>query len=703
MLKRSLVLFSIVVLLAPVAGAQPKFAYPAARVSDQVDEMHGVKVKDPYRWMETSDTPELTAWIEAQNKLTNSYLEGIPQRAKIRSRLTELWNYERYSVPFKEGGRYFYFKNDGLQNQSVLYVAENAGDKGRVLLDPNTLSADGTVALSGTSVSDDGKLLAYGLAASGSDWQEWRFRDIATGKDLPDVLKNIKFSGASWSKDNLGIYYSRYPAADEKTRLAAENFNQKLYYHRLGTPQSEDDLIYERPDDKTLGVSGSVSEDGNWLNLSIWKGTSPKNLFYFKNLTMGRAPVLPIVENFEAEYSLLGNDGSRFYFKTDKDAPRGKIVAVDALEATKKWVEIVPQADETIDGVSFINDQFIVSYMKDAYSQIKIFDKAGKFVRDVKLPGIGTAGGYGGKRNYTETFYSYASFNAPPTIYRYDLKTGESTLFRQAQVKFNPSEYEVSQVFYNSKDGTRVPMFIVHKKGIKLDGNNPTLLYGYGGFAAAMTPFFSVSRVAWMEMGGVFAVANLRGGNEYGEAWHEAGVKLRKQNVFDDFIAAAEWLIAKKYTRPAKLAIQGGSNGGLLIGAVINQRPELFGAALPAVGVMDMLRFTKFTIGWAWTADYGSPENADEFKALYAYSPYHNVRPGAKYPPTLVTTADHDDRVFPAHSFKYTAAMQAAAAGGPILIRIETKAGHGAGKPTSKQIDELTDMYGFLVKNLGMD
>ena len=702
MFKKS-VLFLLIMFLTASVFAQTKLEYPKTKKVEQMDDYHGTKVADPYRWLEDDNSAETKAWVEAQNKVTFAYLNTIPEREKIKNRLTELWNYERYSAPFKRGGKYFYYKNDGLQNQSVLYVANSIKDKGRVLLDPNTLSADGTVALSGTSISDDGKTLAYGVAVSGSDWQEWRFRDVATGKDLPDVLRDIKFSGASWTKDGKGIFYSRFPRPDEKEKLSAINYFQKLYYHELGTPQEKDNVVYDRPDDREMGVGGGVTEDGNWLIIYVSKGTSPKNMIYFKNLTTQRAPVIPLVEKFEANYSFLGNDGSTFYFRTDKDAPRSRIVSVDALAKEKQWKEVVPEAEETLRSVSFINNQFVLGYLKDAYTQIKIHDLDGKFVRNVELPGIGSAGGFGGKREDTETFYTFSSYNMPPTIYRYDMKTGKSEVFRKSEVKFNPADYEVKQVFYPSKDGTKIPMFIVHKKGLKTDGNNPTLLYGYGGFNVSMTPGFSVSRLAWLEMGGVYAVANLRGGGEYGEKWHQAGTKLQKQNVFDDFIAAAEFLIKEKYTQPAKLAIQGGSNGGLLVGAVLNQRPELFGAALPAVGVMDMLRFHKFTIGRAWTSDYGSADNADEFKALYAYSPIHNLKKGTKYPAVMVTTADHDDRVVPAHSFKYAATLQEMQGGdAPVLIRIETKAGHGAGKPTAKQIEEAADIYGFLMKSLGM-
>lgn len=702
-IRGTIPVFLILILLTLSISAQTRLQYPDAKKVDQVDDYHGTKVADPYRWLEDPDAADSRKWIEAQNKVTFSYLESIPQREELKNRLTELWNYERYSAPFKRGGKYFYSKNDGLQNQSVLYVAESASDPGRVLLDPNAFSKDGTVALSGLSITDDGKILAYGISKAGSDWREFKFLSIDTGKELPDHLKHIKFSGVSWTKDGSGVYYSRFPEPNENTKLEDANFNRKLYFHKLGTDQTEDVLVYERPDDPKLGISGFVTDDGDWLLIYLSQGTSPKNQIYFRELKNKDSKILPLIDKFENQYSYVGNAGSTFFFRTDKDAPLGRLVSVDLLDKERKWKEVIPQAAETLRDVSFINDQFVADYLKDAYTRIRIFDIGGSFVRDVELPGIGSAGGFGGRREDTETFYTFSSYNAPPTIYRYDMKTGKSELFRTADVDFVPDNYEVKQVFYPSKDGTRIPMFIVHKKGIRLDGKNPTLLYGYGGFNISMTPGFSVSRVVWLEMGGVFAVANLRGGGEYGEKWHMAGTKANKQNVFDDFISAAEWLIANKYTSSEKLAIQGGSNGGLLVGAVLNQRPDLFGAALPAVGVMDMLRFHKFTIGWAWTSDYGSSENPEEFKSLYAYSPIHNIRNGTKYPAVMVTTADHDDRVVPAHSFKYAATLQAAQAGdAPVLIRIETDAGHGAGKPTSKIIEELADTYAFLVRNLGM-
>ncbi|MEH2114281.1 prolyl oligopeptidase family serine peptidase [Nostoc sp.] len=690
--------------------SEKPLTYPSTHKSNQVDDYHGTLVADPYRWLEDPDSEETKTWIEAQNQVTFGYLSEIPAREKIKQRLTKLWDYEKYGIPFKEGEslrdgsteRYFYFKNDGLQNQSVLYTLKTLDDQPKVLLDSNKLSEDGTVALSGLSISEDGRLLAYGLSSSGSDWQEWKVRDVETGEDLQDHLKWIKFSGASWTHDHQGFFYSRYDEPNEKTQLEDVNYYQKLYYHQLGKPQSEDVLIYHRPDQKEWGFSGDVTEDGHYLIISIWLGTDSKNLVFSKDLTNPNAEVIELINQFEADYSFIDNDDSVFYFRTDLNAPRGKVIAIDTKNsASENWREIIPQSAETLESVGILNNQFVADYLKDAHSQIKIFDLKGEFIREVQLPGLGSAGGFGGKRYDTETFYSFTSFTIPGTIYRYNLVTGKSEVFRQPQVDFNPDDYETKQVFYQSKDGTRVPMFITHKKGIKLDGNNPTYLYAYGGFNASMTPSFSVSLLVWMEIGGVYAIPNIRGGGEYGEEWHQAGIKDKKQNVFDDFIGAAEWLIANKYTKTEKLAIAGGSNGGLLVGACITQRPDLFGAAIPAVGVMDMLRFHKFTIGWAWTSEYGSADNPEEFPALYAYSPLHNIKPNTAYPATLITTADHDDRVVPAHSFKFAAALQAAHTGNtPTLIRIETKAGHGAGKPTAKIIEEAADKWAFLVRTL---
>lgn len=679
--------------------------YPPTRKSDQVDEYHGITVSDPYRWLEDPDSEETQSWVAAQNNITFDYLNQIPQREQIKERITQLWNYEKYGTPFKEGNRYFYFKNDGLQNQSVLYTLTSLDGEPQVLIDPNTLSEDGTVALSGLAISHDGNLMAYGLSASGSDWLEWKVRDVVTGEDLSDLIKWVKFSGASWTHDGQGFFYSRYDEPNPGTQLEDINYYQKLYYHKLGTSQADDILIYHRPDQKEWMFGGGVTEDGRYLIISVSESTDPKNLVFYKDLQTPDSPIVELISEFEANYSFIDNDGSIFWFRTDLDAPRGRLIAININNPAKDgWQEIIPQTSETLEAVGLLNNQFVVDYLKDARSSIKIFNLDGSFVREVELPGIGSAGGFGGKRYDTETFYVFTSFTTPSTIYRYLMVSGESTIFRQPQVDFNPDIYETKQIFYRSKDGTQVPMFITHKKGLVLDGNNPTCLYGYGGFGASLTPNFSLSNLVWMEMGGVYAVPNLRGGGEYGEEWHQAGTKLNKQNVFDDFIAAAEWLIENKYTRTEKLAISGGSNGGLLVGACMTQRPDLFGAALPAVGVMDMLRFHKFTIGWAWCSDYGSAENPEEFKALYAYSPLHNLKSGTAYPATMITTADHDDRVVPAHSFKFAAALQEAHVGEkPVLIRIETKAGHGAGKPTTKVIEEIADKWGFLLRALEIE
>ena len=682
-------------------------AYPASKMVDQQDDYHGVRVADPYRWLEDANSIDTGAWVAAQNSLTQSYLARTPGRDAIRARLTELWNYERFSVPFKQGGRYFYSRNDGLQNQAVLYTLTTltASDAApRVLLDPNTLSADGTVALAGIEVSPDGRYLAYGTAASGSDWNQWQVRDIDSGKDLEDKLEWVKFSGASWSKDSQGFFYSRYDAPQEATKLADINYFQKLYFHKIGTAQESDILVYDRPDQKEWGFSGQVSDDGQYLIVTASQGTARQNRVFYRDLSQKDGKVAGLLEGFDAAYEFIDNDGPVFLFRTDNNAARGRIVAIDTRQpGVANWKEIVPEAAQTLVSANVINGQLLVNYLSDAHSQVKLFDLNGKLLREVALPGMGSVAGFGGKRGDSETFYSYASFTTPNTIYRYDMSSGQSSIYRQPVVDIDPAAFETRQQFFTSKDGTRVPMFIVSKKGLKFDGTNPTYLYGYGGFDISLTPGFSVANLAWLEMGGVYVMANLRGGGEYGEAWHQAGTKLQKQNVFDDFIGAAEWLIDNKVTSPAKLAIGGGSNGGLLVGAVMTQRPHLFAAAIPQVGVLDMLRFHKFTIGWAWTSDYGSSDNAEQFKALLKYSPLHNLKPGTHYPATLITTADHDDRVVPAHSFKFAAAAQAAQGGpAPILIRIDVKAGHGAGKPTAKQIDEVADRWSFLTRALNM-
>jgi prolyl oligopeptidase len=686
-------------------GDAVSISYPKARMADVTDDYHGTRVADPYRWLEDPDSPETRAWVEAENKVTFAFLDAIPARAWLRKRLTRLWDYEKFGVPSKEGGRYFFSRNSGLQNQDVIYTTASLDAEPRVLLDPNTLSPDGTVALSGMEPSDDGTLLAYGLASAGSDWQEWKVRDVATGNDRDDHLRWIKFSSAAWTKDGKGFYYGRFPEPGPGEDLKGANYHQKLYYHRLGTPQADDRLVYERPDHKEWQFHGKITDDGRYLVITVSKGTDDKYRILYQDITRDGARPVELIDNFDHEYSFVDNDGPVFWFKTDRDAPRGRVIAIDTRDPDPKgWKEIIPQAEETLGHVDVVGDRFLASYLKDARTRVKVFDLDGRFVRDVEFPGLGTASGFSGKRADKETFYSFTTSTAPSTVYRYDVATGESAVFRRPKVDFDPDRYETRQVFYTSKDGTKVPMFLSHKKGLVLDGKNPTYLFGYGGFNIPMTPSFSPSSLVWMELGGVFAVPNLRGGGEYGEDWHKAGTKLRKQNVFDDFVAAAEWLIDHKYTSTPRLSIGGGSNGGLLVGACMTQRPDLFGAAVPAVGVLDMLRFHKFTIGWAWVDDYGSADDPGQFRSLYNYSPLHNLKPGTRYAATLITTADHDDRVVPAHSFKFAAALQAAQGGdAPVLIRIETRAGHGAGKPTAKLIEEAADKWAFLVKVLNVD
>jgi prolyl oligopeptidase len=686
------------------AGPGQALTYPEAKRGEQVDDYHGMKVADPYRWLEDLDSPETRAWVEAENKLTFGWLEQVPERAALRERLTKLYDFERYGVPHKDGGRYFYTRNDGLQNQAVLYVADTLEGTPRVLLDPNTLKADGTMALTATQVSEDGRYLAYGLAEAGSDWNVWKVRDIATGTDTGDELRWIKFSGAAWTKDSKGFFYSRFDEPKTGAELESVNRFQKIYYHALGTPQSADRLIYERKDKPDWYLFGQTTEDGHYLIIQVEDGKSVNNGIFYQDLSRPGAPVVELLNKFDANYTFVGNDGPVFWVQANLDAPRGRIFAIDTARPERAaWKELVPQGGDTIESAGVVGERLLVQYLKDAHNVVRVFELTGNPLGEIALPGLGTVFGLGGRRTDTETFYSFTGFTAPPTVYRYDFASGRSSVFRAPKVDFKPDDFETKQIFYTSKDGTRVPMFIAHKRGLKLDGNNPTLLYGYGGFNVSETPKFSISRVVFMERGGVFALANLRGGGEYGESWHLAGTKLKKQNVFDDFIAAAEWLVANGYTKPRKLAIQGGSNGGLLVGACMAQRPELFGAALPGVGVMDMLRFHKFTVGWGWVGDYGSSDVAEEFKALRAYSPLHNLKPGTCYPPTLVTTADHDDRVYPAHSFKFAAELQhVQGCPNPTLIRIETRAGHGSGKPTAKIIEELADEWAFLVRVLGM-
>ncbi|MBK9141443.1 MAG: S9 family peptidase [Candidatus Melainabacteria bacterium] len=681
--------------------------YPQAKQVDQIDEYHGKKVRDPYRWLEDPDSPETRKWIDQENEITSGFLAQIKTREAIEERLTDLWNYQKCTVPFTEGGKLFYFKNTGLQNQDVLFVRDKETGEERILLDPNKLSEDGTVALSSIDVSQDGKLLAYGISRSGSDWQEWFVRDIETGEDLKDHIKWVKFSSASFTKDGAGFFYSAYDKPDEKTQLQKTNYFQKLYFHKIGEKQDSDTLIYERKDQKEWGFSGSVSEDGDYLVIHVWKGTEPKNRIFYKSLKKPESPVVELLTKADAEYSYVGNQGTTFWFRTDLDAPRGRLIAIDLAtfdQAKPEFKELIPESSDTLLAVNATGGVFFASYLKDAFTRVSRHNLDGSIENQVELPGIGTASGFGGKMSAGDTYYSYTSFNTPSTIYKYEIGSGKTSTFFKPAVKFDPDDYKTDQVFVTSKDGTKVPLFITYKKGMQRDGKNPTYLYGYGGFNISMRPAFSVKMLTWMEMGGIYAQACLRGGGEYGEDWHQAGAKLNKQNVFDDFIAAAEWLIDNKYTGKDKLAIAGGSNGGLLVGACMTQRPDLFAAACPAVGVMDMLRFHKFTIGWGWTSDYGSADEEKYFDTLLAYSPLHNLKDGTSYPATLITTADHDDRVVPAHSFKFAAALQKAHHGeAPVLIRIETKAGHGAGKPTSKIIEETSDILAFLTKVLSFE
>lgn len=685
-----------------------RLKYPNTHSVDQVDDYHGTLVADPYRWLEDTDSPETRAWIEEQNKLTFSFLESIPERDALRARLTELWDYPKAWAPLKKGGRYFQLRNTGLQNQDVLYVMDSLGAEPRLILDPNTLSEDGTVALTNWAVSKDGRWLAYATSASGSDWLTWRVRAVETGEDLADVIEWSKFSDAAWLPDGSGFYYARYDEPEEGQAYQGANYFHKLYLHRLGEQQAQDELVYHRPDQKEWGFGPEVSEDGRYLILTVWVGTDRRNRLFYKDL-QGDGPVVELIAELEAGYFFLGNDGPVFYLHTDLEAPRGRLVAIDTRKPEREnWRTLVPQAEDVIEQVKMVNDQFVVLYLHDAHHRIRRFALDGTFLGEIGLPTLGSIvvmpnWGFNGGRSDEELFYAFQSFAVPTTIYRYDFQRDASETLFAPPIDFDFSPYETRQVFVTSKDGTQVPMFLVHRRGLVADGSHPTLLYGYGGFNISLTPVFAISRLVWLERGGVLGVANLRGGGEYGEEWHRAGMLERKQNVFDDFIACAEYLIAEGLTVPEKLAIQGGSNGGLLVGACMAQRPELFGAALPAVGVMDMLRFHKFTIGWAWVSDYGSADDSEQFEYLYAYSPLHNLKPGAHYPATLVTTADHDDRVVPGHSFKFAAALQVAQGGdAPALIRIQVKAGHGFGKPTAILIEEQADIWAFLMKVFGM-
>ena len=698
---------SLVSMTDALAVQNEALTYPLTKKGDVVEVLHGRRVADPYRWLEDPNSAETAAWVEAQNKVTFAYLEKIGKRASIRERLTKLWNYERYGVPSRHGSWTIFSKNDGLQNQAVIYKATSLTAPPEVLLDPNTLSTDGTVALSGLSFSEDGRYAAYSTSASGSDWMEWKVREVATGKDLPDTIKWSKFSGAAWKKDGSGFYYSRYDAPMSKDEAYnAVNKYQKVFFHKVGTAQGDDELVYERPDKPDWGFGADVTDDGRWLLIYQSEGTNRENRIFLRDLQDPNGKIEPFLDRFDASYNVVGNDGATFYVVTDKDAPRYRVVAIEKGKAdSTAWKTLIAQGPnrDVLSSASLIANRFVTVWRVDAHEKLKLFALDGTFESEIALPAIGSVAGISGKRKDSDAFYSFTSFNYPSATFRYDFATKASTVFKQPRVDFDPSAFETKQVFYPSKDGTKIPMFIVHKKGLVQNGSNPTYLYGYGGFDISLEPAFSPANIVWMEMGGVYAQPNLRGGGEYGKEWHDAGRLKNKQNVFDDFIAAAEWLIASKYTSSPKLAIGGGSNGGLLVGAAMTQRPELFGAALPAVGVMDMLRFHKFTIGWAWKSDYGDPDVKEDFEVAIKYSPLHNLKPGVSYPATLVTTGDHDDRVVPAHSHKFIAALQAAQKGtAPVLTRIETKAGHGAGKPTAKIIEERADQWAFLVKTLGI-
>ena len=718
MRRRSLLVFALVASLLTLAAVAPfltraaddlktKITYPETKKDDVVDDYFGTKVPDPYRWLEDEKSAETKAWVEDQNRVTFAYLYKIPYREKLKARLTELYNYPRISAPFHRGETYFFTKNDGLQNQSVYYIQKGVNGTPEVFLDPNKFSTDGTSTLSAFSLSKDGKYLAYGTSQGGSDWVTLSVMEVATRNKLSDEVKWMKASGVSWNGD--GFYYSRYPAPEAGRELTTKNEFQAVYFHKVGTPQSEDTLVYEDKNNAQRFHNVSTTEDERYAFLNIserGKGKQGNALFY-KDLSNPDSKFMAIVADIGNDrYSVVDNVGDKFLLFTDHKAPNGRVVLFDPKHPEEaNWKDVLPERSEPLQSTGTAGGKLFATWRKDVATQAFVFSLDGKLENEIKLPGIGTAGGFGGLNDDKYVFYSFTSFNFPPTIYKYDIATKKSTLYRSVEIPgFRPANYETKQVFYNSKDGTRVPMFLVYKKGLKLDGNNPTVLYGYGGFNVVTAPSFSSLRMALLEQGFVYASANMRGGGEYGEKWHEAGTKLKKQNVFDDFIAAAEWLIANKYTSPNRLAIQGGSNGGLLVGAVSNQRPELFHAVVEQAGVMDMLRFQKFTIGWNWIADYGSSEaNEAEFKALYAYSPIHNVKLGTKYPATLITTADHDDRVVPAHNYKYAAALQAAQAGdGPILIRIDTNSAHGASS-TTKSIEQQRDIYAFLFENLGVD
>lgn len=680
-----------------------QIVYPETRKSDHTDEYFGTRISDPYRWLEDDNAVETASWVKAQNQLTQKYLSEIPQREQLKSRLETIWNYPKIGVPFKKGGRYFFFKNDGLQNQSVLYVQNKLDEEARVLLDPNKFSSDGTIALAGISPSPDGNYLAYSISRGGSDWNEIVVMELSTGKMLADTIHWVKFSGMSWFKN--GFYYSCYDAPAEGQALSGSNAFHKVKYHQLGQPQDSDVLVYEDKNNPQKNFYAGVTDDQTFLFISESQSTSG-NALYAKRLDIPESSFTMVAEGFDFDYDVIDNIGSKLLINTSCDAPMKKVVLIDPQNPDKSnWETIIPESEQVLESVSLVGDFIYVEYLEDANNKAYFFDYKGNKIKQLELPTLGTIAGFSGDKGDPVAFYGFTSFTFPSSVYRYDITSGKSEVYASSDVAFVPSDFETRQIFFESKDGTKVPMFLVYKKGLKLDGNNPVLLYGYGGFNISLTPSFSVSRLPFLEQGGIYVTVNLRGGGEYGKKWHEAGQKMQKQNVFDDFIAAAEYLVANKYTSPKKIAIMGGSNGGLLVGAAMTQRPDLFKVAIPIVGVLDMLRYQYFTIGWAWATDYGrSDESKEMFEYLLTYSPLHNVKEGVEYPATLAITADHDDRVVPAHTFKFMSELQSKQSGSnPVLVRIETQAGHGAGKPTSKMIEETADMYGFIMYHLGMN
>jgi len=701
--KNALTALSISMAIFGNANAQQGgLSYPTPQKGNVVDNYFGTKVADPYRWMENDTSAEVNAWVKAENKVTQDYLARIPYRQAIHDRLTDIWNYTRYSVPVHKGNHYFYSKNNGLQNQSVMYVQDKPDGDAKIFFDPNQLSKDGTVSLGGTYFNKDGTKMGYTISRSGSDWEEIYVLDVNTGKRTNDSIRWAKFTDVAWQGD--GFYYSRFDEPAKGTNgLVAENINQKIYFHKLGDPQSKDILVYSDPLRPKVGLGAYTTEDEKYLIIYATEGASSGNELFYREASDFNASFIKINNGFEFNFSVIDNIGNKFLVLTDEDATKYKLVLVDPANHDKaNWQTIIPEKKEVLQTVSTADGKLFAHYMKDASALVNQYDINGKLEHEVSLPGYGSVGGFDGKKTDREIYYSYTSFTYPSTIFKYDIATGKSEVFRKPDIKFNPDDYESKQVFFPSKDGTMIPMFIVHKKGIKMDGKNPTMLYGYGGFNISLFPDFSVSRMILLEKGGIYALVILRGGGEYGEDWHQAGMLGKKQNVFDDFMGAEEYLIANKYTSSSKLAISGRSNGGLLIGACMTQRPDLCKVAFPGVGVLDMLRYHKFTIGYAWASEYGSSDNADQFKYLYAYSPLHNLKE-VSYPATMVTTADHDDRVVPAHSFKFAATLQEKGKGdNPYLIRIDTKAGHGGGKPTAKQIDEWTDIWSFMFYNMGM-